>query len=71
MKRRDFMTQLGDAALAWPFAALAQRATIPFIGYLSGGLSNEFELVLNLKTAKKRGGTVSRDFLARVDEVIQ
>jgi putative ABC transport system substrate-binding protein len=31
----------------------------------------KFELVLNLKTAKKLGLTVSRDFLTRVDEVIQ
>ena len=31
----------------------------------------KFELVLNLKTAKKLGLSVSRDFLTRVDEVIQ
>jgi putative ABC transport system substrate-binding protein len=31
----------------------------------------KFELVLNLKTAKKLGLNVSRDFLARVDQVIQ
>ena len=31
----------------------------------------KFELVLNLKTAKKLGLAVSRDFLTRVDEVIQ
>ena len=33
--------------------------------------AGKFEMILNLKTAKKLGLTVSRDFLARVDEVIE
>jgi putative ABC transport system substrate-binding protein len=33
--------------------------------------ATKIELVVNLKVAKKLGLSISRDFLARVDEVIQ
>jgi ABC-type uncharacterized transport system substrate-binding protein len=57
MRRREFITLLGGAAVA-PFRPAVQRAV-------------KYTLVLNLRTAKALGLTVPLPLLGLADEVIE
>jgi len=58
MKRRDFITQLGGAAAAWPLAARAQQTKVYRIGALLVGNADVVSFRTELREELRKAGYV-------------
>ena len=58
MKRREFITLLGGAAVAWPLAARAQQSRVPRIGVLALSKQDEKSFGTELREGLRELGFV-------------
>ena len=63
MRRREFITLLGGAAVTWPLVARAEQPAMPMIGYFSGRSSDYEELLLSSfrKGLEEEGFAIGRN----------
>jgi putative ABC transport system substrate-binding protein len=63
IRRREFITLLGFAAVAWPVTARAQQPTLPVVGFLSPASpeSDAFSLAVFQQALNETGFVVDRD----------
>ena len=65
MRRREFITLLGSAAVTWPFVARAQQSAIPVVGFVSGrSPSSDAFLVEGFRRGLRENGFTERQNVA-------
>jgi ABC-type uncharacterized transport system substrate-binding protein len=57
LRRREFISLLGGAAVAWPVAAIAQQPTLPVVGFLSArSAADSVHLLVAFRQGLKEAG---------------
>jgi|RhiMetdeSRZDD1v2_1073273.scaffolds.fasta_scaffold472667_2 ABC-type uncharacterized transport system substrate-binding protein len=65
MRRREFITLVGGAVVAWPFGADAQQSSVPVVGFLSSRSPLESELdVAGFRRGLEEAGYVEHQNVA-------
>jgi putative tryptophan/tyrosine transport system substrate-binding protein len=67
MRRREFVTLAGGAAVNLPFGARAQQAPIPVVGFLLAARQNDTSLLADLQQGLRGAGFVEgRNFTTEI-----